>query len=366
MGISLSIFIGRIMNKNILVIILVLFVLQTACSSGSAATMVPPTVTQTIEIVIEPTTVLIAESTTQVTDTSYANQETLWLTPINKEASEVMPSTKLIDILGNLSYTGLFPDQPITLKDGYYYYSEGGTGTPHVRLVDHQILIGDLNEDGAQDAVLMLEDDSEGTGRFTYLGAVLNVWTEPMPVEAIMIGDRIGVKSLSLDGTQIIADIVAQGLGDPECCASWNEQVVYSLENTNLVESNRKDLSRISLDDLNHSQWRLIALGTDQELAVPESEITLLFENNQISGFSGCNDYSGVVTSGEYGLNNVNFSPTTSTGKLCSDLVSNQETNYLKNLGSVVAWYYDYGYLMLSYKLENNISGEFLFSPMEE
>jgi len=74
--------------------------------------------------------------------------ETLTQVPPLEKATEVevdAPGANtpeaLVETLGNLSYSGLFPDQPITLKDGYYEYSEGGSGTPIVRLVDRQIVL---------------------------------------------------------------------------------------------------------------------------------------------------------------------------------------------------------------------------------
>jgi len=212
----------------------------------------------------------------------------------------------------------------------------------------------------------MLEDDSEGTGRFTLLVAVLNVLTEPKPVEALMIGDRIGVKSLALDGPQVVADIVAQGPGDVDCCASWNVQVVYSLKDGRLVEQSRTELNRISLDDLDGTQWHLVDLNLDQETVLPETEITLRFNDGQISGSAGCNNYSGTVNSGEYGLNSLEVSPIAATEMQCSDPILNQEQTYLARLANVVSWHYDYGHLSLVYKLEEDVLGELQLAPQEE
>jgi heat shock protein HslJ len=285
-------------------------------------------------------------------------------------AGEVAPDTAipdaLIDVLGNLSYSGLFPEKEITLKDGTYEYSEGGVGTPHVRLIDRQIVLGDLNEDGAQDAVILLEDDSEGTGRFTFLVAVLNVLTEPTPVEAIMVGDRIGVNSLTVDGSQVGVDIVAQGPGDVDCCASWNVRTIYTLEGGRLVEQSWTELNQISLDDLDGTQWRLIDLNVDQEAVLPDTEITLRFDDGQISGSAGCNDYSGIVNSGEYGLNSLEVSPIAATEMQCSDPVSDQENTFLTRLGNAESWRYDYGHLSLRYPLEESVVGELQFAPQEE
>ena len=285
---------------------------------------------------------------------------------LGEEASETGITDALINTLGNLSYSGLFPEKEITLKDGYYEYSEGGTGTPHVQLIDRQIVLGDLNEDGVQDAVVLLEDDSEGTARFTFLVAVLNVLTDPMPVEAIMVGDRLGVRSLAMEGPQVVAEVVTQGPGDADCCASWNVQVVYSLEDGQLMEQSRTELNRISLEDLNGTRWRLVDLNQDQEPVLPDTEITLRFEDGQISGFAGCNDYSGTVSTGEYGPNSMQVSPIAATQMQCPEPVSNQENTYLTRLGNAESWYYDYGLLSLRYPLEENVFGELQFAPQEE
>jgi heat shock protein HslJ len=234
-----------------------------------------------------------------------------------------------------------------------------------VRLIDHLIATGDLNGDGAEDAVAFLVDYTTGSADFVFLTAVLSTWTEPTPVEALMIGDRIPVKSLAIEGAQVIAELIAPGPSDVACCPTHNARKVFNLEDGRLVESNIAELGKASLEDLNSTSWRLVDLNLDQEPALPGTEVSLRFDDGQISGSAGCNKYSSVVT-GEADLpQTFAVGPIAATRMLCSDPISIQETTYLSRLAEVVAWRYAFGYLSLTYKLEDNVLGQLFFAPQE-
>ena len=269
----------------------------------------------------------------------------------------------LAETLGNLSYAGIFPDHPIQLTDGIAYYSEDGPGKPFVRLIDHLIATGDLDGDEADDAVVLLADYASGSGDFVYLAAVLNAWAEPTPLIALMIGDRSPVKSLTIEGDQVIVELIGPGPGDPACCPTWNVRKVFGLEKDKLVEQSSQELSKVSLDDLSGTRWRLVDLNLDQEPVLPEIEITLRFDDRQISGSAGCNNYTSSVTGAEDLPQTFVVGPIAATKMLCSDPVSNQEKTYLDRLARVVAWRYDFGYLALTYKLGEGDFGELLFAP---
>ena len=267
----------------------------------------------------------------------------------------------LTDILGTLSYSGVFPDHPITLVDGYYYYSEGGSGKPYVRLIDNLIVTGDINHDGVEDAVFLLEDNSEGSSRYSLLAAVLNVRTDPKQVEVIQVEDRIAVKSLSFDGSQVIAEYIGHGSGDVDCCPTWNVRKVFEFQDGRLIETNREELGKVSVEDLNGTNWRLIDLNGNQEPVLPDTEITLNIDQGQISGFAGCNNYNSSVTGDQEFLNKITVGPISATQKMCTDPTSNQESAYLARLGNVEKWAYDYGHLVLFYPQEDNTFGELTY-----
>ena len=268
----------------------------------------------------------------------------------DKPASEAQADLKVV--LGDLAYSGILDDHAITLADGFAHYEDGGSQLPYVSLIDHLIPAGDLNGDGAEDAVVLLVDYSTGSGDFVFLAAVLNVWVAPIPIEALMIGDRSPVKSLTIEGDQVIVELIGPGPGDPACCPTWNMRKVFNLEDNQLVERSSEDLGKVSLADLNGASWQLVDLNQDQEPALPETEITLRFDDGQISGSAGCNSYNSAVTGEETLPQTFVVGPIATTSKLCSDPISSQENTYLNRLTSIVAWRYDFGYLALTYKLE--------------
>jgi len=346
--------------------VFVLSLLLAACSSGGAAP--EPAAQLTIAPTEEPT---VAGSEPEA-EAAMADGGAMTSAPAGEKsvrdsegAREFSSTAELADILGDLSYGGILPDQQITLTDGYAYYEDEGTGHPFVRLIDHLIATGDLNRDGVEDAVAFLVDFTTGSGDFIYLAAVLSVWDEPMSVEALLIGDRIPVKSLTIEGAEVIAELIAPGPSDVACCPSQNARKLFNLEDGRLVESSSAELGKASLADLNGTSWRLVDFNLDQEPALLGSEITLRFDDGQISGSAGCNNYNSVVT-GEQDLPQaLVVGPIATTGMLCSDPISNQETTYLSRLAEVVAWRYAFGYLSLTYKLEDNVLGQLFFAPQE-
>jgi hypothetical protein len=138
-------------------------------------------------------------------------------------------------IIGNLSYGGVL-EEPITLRDGVAEYSDGSSGKPSVRLVPDSIVTGDLDADGKEDAVAVLRNETSGTGRFVYLVAVLDVSGEATPTQALMIGDRIIVKSLAARDGKVTAELVVQGPNDGLCCPTLDVTKAYALGAAGIAE----------------------------------------------------------------------------------------------------------------------------------
>ena len=268
------------------------------------------------------------------------------------------PTQALADTLGNLSYTGLFPDKAVALKNGAGTYEGGGT----VRLLDQLMAQGDLNGDGKTDTVALLDDQSSGSGHFIWLAAVLDAMGKPTPTEAVMLGDRIGVKAVKIDNGQVVADIVGQGTGDTACCGTWNIRKVLALKDGKLAEQSSQEISKASLPDLNGT-WRLVDLNSHTEPALPDVEVTLQIADGQLSGSAGCNNYTGTVTGLADDPSAFQVGPIAATKKACPDPVMNQETTYLNRLGQVKSWKYDAGQLALLYASDTDVPQYLVFEP---
>jgi len=154
-----------------------------------------------------------------------------------------LPDT-LAATLGNLSYSGLFDDRDVTLVDGALIETRDAD-TIAVHLLDHFIALGDLNGDGAEDAVALLELNTSGSGRFTYLAPVLDVLTKPAVAPAVMVEDRIQPKALTIIDRQVVMEYIGHGKGDGECCPTWNIRSTYAWQDGALVEVSRAEVSKV-------------------------------------------------------------------------------------------------------------------------
>ena len=257
---------------------------------------------------------------------------------------------ELAATLGNLSYEGIFDGEAVTLTDGLYTYTEGDSAAqPVVRLLDRLVAHGDLDGDGDEDAVALIEHDSSGTGRFTYLAPVLDVWTAPAPAPALMLGDRIQMKSLAIEDGEVVAEYIAQGPGDGQCCPTYNVRSVYNWQDGALVESDYEEVSKVALSDLDGTSWRLVDLGEGQA-PLPDTEITLQFDGGRSAARPAATPTTAKSPSQEDAPQSFTVGPIATTMMVCDEPIASQEADYLARLGGAVMWGYDGGLLSVAYR----------------
>lgn len=142
-----------------------------------------------------------------------------------------------VEQLKNCSYTS--PDWgQFQLSDGIYYREPPTTlesaETYTTRLLD-TVIFGDINEDGASDAVAFLATQSGGTGHFVEMAAMINDGGSPLNASTLFLGDRVIIESgVILDGI-ISVSMRVQGPNDPMCCPSQSVTYTYQLENGQLT-----------------------------------------------------------------------------------------------------------------------------------
>lgn len=102
------------------------------------------------------------------------------------------------------------------LKDGVFEESvaPGSATKTKIRLGKEQVF-GDVNADGTEDAVVTLVVDPGGSGTFTYLALVLNETGTAKPLAAVLLGDRIIVKSMAIQSGRIAVNILSRKPDEP-------------------------------------------------------------------------------------------------------------------------------------------------------
>jgi hypothetical protein len=132
-----------------------------------------------------------------------------------------------MDMLRNGTYHVPVYDRTITLVDGAY--SNGSTTDPYsVRMLD-VIAMGDLNGDGADDAAIILVENTGGTGQFESLVAVLDSGGFPVQAGQVQLGDRVRINTMTIDAGAITLDMFVQGPNDGMCCPSQPETQTYRM-----------------------------------------------------------------------------------------------------------------------------------------
>ncbi len=252
-----------------------------------------------------------------------------------------------IEELANASYEGIF-DQSFTLVDGRWEgepFVEGAASRPTAGLVDHFALSGDLDGDGVDDTVALLWEDSGGSGTRSYLAMMTRRDGEVRNLATVLIGDRVQIRTGTIDGNRITLDIVRAGAEDAACCPTEKARVFWILSEGELTLATDEVTGTLSLADLEGTEWVLVELGRD--LRVPEDpQVTLRLSEDRVSGKAGCNTYFAGVT--ELAPGSLAFNGMGATRMACPDEVMDVEARYLKTLAGASRYSFLAGRLVLS------------------
>ena len=249
--------------------------------------------------------------------------------------------------LAHATYSGIM-NEPVTLTAGRWEgepFVKGGASRHTVGLVDHFVLTGDLDGDGLDEGVTLLWESSGGSGTRLYL-AVMDRRDETVEnIGTFLVGDRVQIRSGAIEDGRITLDIVRAGPGDAACCPTEKALVTWALSEDGLSRIADKTTGTLSLADLGGHEWVLIELGRDQPLP-DDVEITMLFQDDRVSGSSGCNSYfAGVMapTPGELGFNGMG-----ATRMACPEPMMDLEQRYLSALAGATGYTFVAGRLVLS------------------
>ncbi len=251
--------------------------------------------------------------------------------------------------LRQATYVGVEGEAPITLVDGKWEgqpYVEGGASVPALWLNEDFHLTGDLDGDGADEAVAYLDYSGGGTGQFGYLAAMSRQGSAIMQRGIGLIGDRVQIRDARIDGTRIVLDVLQAGPDDGMCCPSQLATRIFALEGAALVEVGT-DITGIASPATLEGEWILRRFSADED-APAQPEITMAIEGDRISGASGCNTFTGAVAGGETATS-LSVGPLASTRRACPAEAMELEARYLSALQRASTWAFRAGRLVVSY-----------------
>lgn len=278
------------------------------------------------------------------------------------------PSHPTSDELANATYTDVMAE-PITLRDGHWQgepFVSDGAVRPTAGLVDDFVISGDLNGDGNDETAVLLWSNSGGSGTFDYL-ALLDRQRDATlrNISTVPLGDRVDVRSAAISAGELIVDVVQAGPDDAACCPGEKLRRRYALIGGTLTATGVDQLGRLSSADLGGVEWRLQQFDRDEPVA-DGIAISLLTDGDAISGSSGCNRYSGRITTGEQPGTFTVAMPMISTLMACPPPADELEQQYLQRLQGATGFSFRAGKLALNWRLQqdkNTRIGTMLYTP---
>ncbi|MDX9864210.1 MAG: META domain-containing protein [Anaerolineaceae bacterium] len=259
------------------------------------------------------------------------------------EEPTIVPLQIDLNKLENTTYQGIY-EEAVPLTDGVYEgepVTEGSALRPLVTLIPEIVAFGDLNGDGVEDAVVVLTENSGGSGSFVYLAAVVNDMGVLKNIATLLLGDRVFPSQITIADQQIVVEMLTHSDSDPLCCPSLEVRNTYALKWT-LEKMDSETLSEVVMpDSLQNTKWVASGIFVDGEMTTNplDSKITAQFEDGRISGQSACNQYSADYTLEEN--NSINFSASMSTLMACEPAVNQREQEFLTALQAVTRYRMD-------------------------
>jgi len=265
--------------------------------------------------------------------------------------------------LQNATYKGVEEASgPFTLADGRWEgkpYEPGAAARPSVTLVRNVRLVGDIDGEGREEAVVLLGGSTGGTGDMSYLAVVRRAASGVENVATAPVGDRVQLRDARIDGRRIVLDVVQAGEKDAMCCPGDLVTRTWELQGGALKEGAPTTTGRLSLDTLAGVEWVLRSWAWD-EAAPATPEVTLKLDGTRLVGSAGCNTYFAPVKAGDQPGDLV-VGPAGATRKMCPDPEMGVETRFLRQLSGVRQMRFVAGQLALPYQISDQSFGVMLF-----
>lgn len=131
--------------------------------------------------------------------------------PVVTEETEQVDSRVVEDSVGSLDIrnaTYQIGEDSLLLVDGTL------KGSSRVTKLLEGPAFTDLNKDGAKDAVVILRDETGGSGVFYYVAIALATGDSQKTTNSILLGDRVRIKEIAVNQGIIFVTILERGAAD--------------------------------------------------------------------------------------------------------------------------------------------------------
>jgi heat shock protein HslJ len=223
----------------------------------------------------------------------------------------------------------------------------GSATVPRAQVHTELIARGDLDGDGAEEAVVLLEHDPGGSGSFLHVAVVTRREGRPVMLASRLVGDRVQVRSLAVRGREIVLEAVRAGPSDAACCPGELATLGWTVQRRRLVPTATTALAgRLTPAVLEGTRWTLTHWAPT-EPAKPPRAIEIEVEGGRISGHAGCNRFFASLAAEGDTPGAIRVSPPGATRMACEGEAMQAETRFLGALGTATTFGYRMGRLVL-------------------
>jgi len=93
---------------------------------------------------------------------------------------------------------------------------------------------------------------------------------------------------------QLSLGLIEHGPGEPACCPTHLTSRMLTLRGSDLIQLARMDLGSVAMGDWAGATWTLVGFGV-KEAAPASPRVQIAVDGDQISGFAGCNRFTGTI-----------------------------------------------------------------------
>jgi heat shock protein HslJ len=236
----------------------------------------------------------------------------------------------------NASYSGIEGLKgSVKLVDGKWKgrpYKKGSASRPVVSLIGDFRITGDLDGDGTDDAVVLLNYAPGGTGQLLHLALMARKKGKIQNLATALIGDRVQIRDVRIEQKRIFVDVIQAGPKDAMCCPGEVTTREWTLEPGGKL--NRYTVTakpaRLTLETIGNTEWILRSWDSKQP-APTRPAVTLVFKDGRFTGSSGCNNYFAPVKEGKI-PGDVEVGALGTTRKSCPASEMSVERRFLEQL----------------------------------
>jgi heat shock protein HslJ len=268
-----------------------------------------------------------------------------------------------LDELKSATYSGLSEGpNAVTLQDGRWTGeppARGAASRPIVEIAGDFRVLGDLDGDRLDEAVVVLTYRTGGSASFSYLAVMARQNGSIRNIATVALGDRVQLRSVQINAGKLLVSAVRGGSNDAACCPGELVEWQWTLNGGKLTSPGVVSTGRLSLAVLAKTDWVLRAWDIT-EPARKDPEVTLAYDAGRISGTSGCNRYTAGVTEGKT-PGELSVGLLAGTRMACPDAQASVESRFIEQLSGAQTFGFMLGRLAISYTGANGSRGTMLF-----